>query len=240
MSLTQQEAIDLFATEWQHHLDEQVERNPSATPDTWRAGGRRSKQYPDKENAGWWLDHGPGMVQRYAEWITAMESRGWQIATFGGYPAIELELFVHFGETPVKMGIDRVLVSPQGELLVTDLKTGARTPESDLQLGFYACGMEIAGLPRPTYGAYWMARKGELTQIVGLDHYTVSGITDELDQFNRAIKDRVFLPKRGSHCNNCGVQYACAAMKGPQAHLYDPSHPDYQGASDFRELQVPG
>jgi hypothetical protein len=228
--LTDLEAADLFAQEWQHHLDEQVEHNPGVPMHEWRSAGRRSKQYPDKENATWWLDHGPGMVKRYAEWIAEMESFGWNIWTApGGVPGVEIELYVHFGQTPVRMGIDRLLVSPQSELAVVDLKTGGRTPESDLQLGFYACGMELAGLPRPTYGAYWMARKGELTTLVNLDHFTVESITDELDQFNRAIEQRVFLPKRGNHCISCGVRFACAAMKGEQAHLFDPSHPDYQG-----------
>lgn len=228
--MTDLEATDLFATAWQHHLDEQVERSPAPMHE-WRAGGRRSKAYPDKEDAGWWIDHGPGMVKAWGEWITRMEETGWQMwIAPGGVPAVELTLLVHFGQTPVKMGLDRVMVSPLGQLAVIDLKTGGREPESDLQLGFYACGMELAGLPRPSYGAYWMARKGELTQLVNLDHYTVAGITDELDQFNRALEAEVFLPKRGNHCNSCGVKFACAAMNGEQAHLFDPSHPKYEGA----------
>jgi hypothetical protein len=34
----------------------------------WRAGGRATKQYPNKEDESWWMSEGPTMVHNYYNW----------------------------------------------------------------------------------------------------------------------------------------------------------------------------
>lgn len=218
--LTELQSVDLFCQHFQKAVNEQVEK--TGIPVTqWRAGGRRSKAWPNKEDAGWWLEHGPPMVRQYTEWWQQMLAAGWQLwQAPGGLPGVELTLMANFGPIPVKMGLDRVVVSPAGQLAVIDLKTGSREPDSNLQLGFYACGMEVTMDQRPSYGAYYMARTAKLTDIVELDTYTVSELTRELGQFNKAVENNIFLPRRGSHCISCGVRRACPAVGGEEAHLY--------------------
>lgn len=224
------DAAELFDIHFQQHQEEREAE--SATPiESWRAGGRRSKEYPNKEDRSWWLAHGPKMVADYISWRERMLDAGWHIwQAPGGLPAIELELMATFGDIPVKMALDRVFVSPDGELVVVDLKAGSRTPDSDLQLNFYACGMEQVMGIRPQYGSYYMARKGEWTGPVPLT-MSIGQLTAELQLFNKALDNEIFLPNRGSHCISCGVARACAAVNGAEAHLYDLLHPDYGKAT---------
>ncbi len=37
-------------------------------PSAWRAGGRATKAYPEKENDIWWQDNGPQMVDNFIQW----------------------------------------------------------------------------------------------------------------------------------------------------------------------------
>lgn len=227
MPLTVEHTAELFDIEFARCEQEEAEKT-GIGPELWRAGGRPTKAWPNREDRAWWVHHGPGMVDKYVHWREDMLDRGWRLwETPAGLPAIELELMAVFGDVPVKMGIDRVFVSPAGELAVIDLKSGARKPDSNLQLGFYACGMELVLGIRPTYGGYYMARTAELTELVPLDIYSVEQLTGELATFSRAIDNEVFIPNRGSHCKACGVARACSAVGGAEAHLFDPLHPDY-------------
>lgn len=226
--LTTLDATDLFARHFQKAVDEAAGRT-SVPLHEWRAGGRRSKAYPNKEDAGWWIDHGPGMVVAYSQWRSATQWPIWRAP--GDLAAIELTLLANFGSVPVKMGIDRVFVFPTGEPLIVDLKTGSREPDSNLQLGFYASGMEAVLGVRPLWGAYYMARTNRLTDAAGLDSYSLPVLTAELELFFRAKQEGIFLPRRGSHCISCGQRDNCAAVGGVNAALYDPAHPDYGKAS---------
>lgn len=193
--------------------------------DTWRAGGRVSKAWPDKENELWWRSHGPEMVTAYKLW---RDNIPWAIyVTPAGEPAIELELHPIIKGVPVKMFIDRVFVTPDGEPVIVDLKTGSRTPDSDLQLGFYKVGLEMVLGIHATYGAYWMSRTGGATPLADLSRFTEHLIGSMLVEFNRAVEQEIFLPHVSSSCRTCGVNKGCAAYGGAEAHLYDPLHPNY-------------
>jgi hypothetical protein len=76
-------------------------------------------------------------------------------------------------------------ITPEREIIVVDLKTGIRTPQSDLQLQVYACMLERATGIRPDFGAYWMARQGGTSTPVRLNKFTLK----KLDE----IKHKLFL-----------------------------------------------
>jgi RecB family exonuclease len=169
--------------------------------------GRATKANPDKENGIWWNASGREMLQRWVDWRTG--GHGWKLwRTPQGQPAIELGITVNFGSVPVKMHIDRVFELPTGDLCILDLKTGSRTPSSDLQLAFYAVGMELALGVRPKFGTYWMAREGNTSALTDLGFYTAEMLTEMVEQFDKARKASIFVPN-SNHCKLCDLTAHC-------------------------------
>lgn len=181
-----------------------------ATEDTWRASGRASKEFPNKENADWWDQQGPDMVQRWMDWRAG---NGWQIwVAPNGDPAIELGIETKFADVPVKMVIDRVFVMPTGEMVIVDLKTG-RSVSSDMQLAWYAAGMDLTFGIRPTFGTYWMAREGMTSPLVDLNLWPTERMVEIVTLFDKARKEGIFLPNFSS-CKMCSVTSECKWYTG--------------------------
>jgi len=177
----------------------------------WKTAGRATKENPDKENGNWWFKAGREMLDSWLKF--RLGELGWQIwETPEGIPAIEIGINVSIGEVPVQMGIDRVMVTPAGELVIVDLKTGQRTPSSDLQLAFYALGMSKTFGIRPQYGTYWMARQGITSPLIDLDFYTDEMIEEIIVKFDKARKAELFLPNY-NHCKMCGFTTICKYNK---------------------------
>jgi len=153
-----------------------------------RAGGRATKAYPNKEDASWWLDNGPKMVDF---WIQFRQDSGYQpYLLSGGEAAIETELNVEIGGVLMKGFLDRLMVSPDGELVV------------------------------PVKGAYFMARTGELTEPVELSHYTERRLASQVKGFKTAVDNNIFIPQPGFMCGTCSVNHACYAVNGSESHKY--------------------
>ena len=198
----------------------QIERCGFQTAE-WNVTGRASKANPNKENEAFWRLNGPIWVQN---WVTWQERTGWNIwVTDEGVPAIEVGLNPTFGGIPIKQYVDRVMVTPDGELVVVDLKSGTRTPEPD-QLGDYAAGLEqfFGAAGRPKWGTYWMARQAGTSALFDLDSYTQERVAFEYATARRGMEAGVFLPKPSVLCGSCGVRRACYAKNGPEAHKYLP------------------
>jgi hypothetical protein len=198
-------------------------------PTDFRAAGKRatkSNPNPTGEDAGWWRAEGPKMVQAWIDW---RQRSGWQIwTTPDGEPAIELAIETEVANMPLRMFIDRVMTIPQvDKRCIVDLKAGSRSPESDLQLGVYRLGIYLKYGVWVDHGAYWMARKGELSDIVDLTRYDPRTLNLWFDALKRALENRVFLPHVTSMCRACGLNRYCLAYGGTQSHR-DPDHPDYQ------------
>jgi putative RecB family exonuclease len=183
-----------------------------------RAGGRKTTAYPNKEDATWWLDNGPKMLDF---WVQFREVGGYTLYELAdGAKAIETELNTEVGGVNIKGFLDRLMVSPDGELTVIDIKTSSKPPVTYTQLGTYAILVEkIMGI-RPTKGAYWMARTGELTEPVELDHYTENRLATHVKGFKIAVDNNIFIPQPGFMCGTCSVNHACYAVNGKNSHLY--------------------
>lgn len=181
----------------------------------WYAGGKATKQNPDKESQAWWESNLPLMADRYVEW---RKQTGWTIwEPQEGIPAIELKVEFSLGEVKVKGYIDRAFVLRSGELAITDLKTGSRQPANNLQLGVYATGIQMVYGVRPSYGYYYMARRGEHTPVVKLNAFSAAALEEMFRQFKLAVENEIFIPNLDGHCNQCGVRYACALGGGGEA-----------------------
>lgn len=163
------------------------------------------------EGGEWWDTNGPEMV---AQWIRFRQYSNWRIwTTPENVPAVEIELAINVGDTFIKMAIDRVMVTPSGELCIVDLKTGRRTPTSTLQLGFYRYGLKkIYGIEINT-GYYWMARQAVMSDAVDLSDYTDEKIEYLVTAFDKARKAHSFIPNT-STCNMCGYTQECIWYKG--------------------------
>lgn len=177
----------------------------------WRAGGRVTKANPNKEDETWWKFEGRNMLDRWVTWRTG--AHGWKLwSTPEGIPAVELGFSPVLGGVTVQMHIDRVMVTPDSELVILDLKTGQRTPSSDLQLAFYAVGMEKMLGIRPKYGTYWMARDGMTSPLVDLDFYKTEMIEEMVSDFDKARQAHLFIPNF-NNCKMCDLTEQCKWYK---------------------------
>lgn len=182
-----------------------------------RAGGRSSKEWPNKENMDWWRAKGPGMVTDYLAWQQAKQAEGWLLFNGPAGSAIEVPIALALGDVLVKGFIDRVFVNGDGELVVVDLKTGNHKPASSLQLGVYALGVEHHLGVRPILGSYYMARKAELSEPASLLHYSPELVGQWFSKAKKVIEAELFMPHVTSLCGTCSVSEYCAAVGGPKA-----------------------
>lgn len=197
----------------QHFMNLEIVVNEAIEPDRskWAMGGRANA----KEGEEWWQVQAPKMVIAWRKWMWEDESQTlaiWELPN--GQPAIELEVMTLFGGVPVKMAIDRVLEDVNtGELIVVDIKAGSREPASSFQTAQYGEAVRRTIGVEARWGAYWMARKGTLTQ--PKDLRPLIGLLD--DRFAKArvmVDNEVFLAVPGMFCGSCSVKEYCSAMGG--------------------------
>jgi hypothetical protein len=184
----------------------------------WRAGGRATKANPNKEDAAWWLEAGPKMVDFWTQFRQDSGFAMYQLPD--GSEAIETELNQEVGGVPLKAFLDRLMVAPTGELIVVDIKTSSREPASLTQLGIYAILVEKTIGVRPSLGSYFMARTGELTAPQSLDRYTEARLGSWAKGFELAMENKIFIPQVSTMCGTCSVNAACYAVGGKDSHLY--------------------
>jgi hypothetical protein len=175
-----------------------------------RVAGRSTKANPDREDAVWWMNQGSMWVDNYIMW--RKNNPEWKIwRTPEGVKAVEIELNPVIADVPVKMVIDRVF-EVNGQLVIIDLKTSARRPVSDLQLGFYKVGLEMQFGIEVNLGNYWMSREAGTGEMIDLSRYTLSMLEYMVSGFDKARKAGVFLPNLSS-CSFCGLTEHCTFTK---------------------------
>jgi putative RecB family exonuclease len=214
---------DVFLAELDSAIE--AEEAQSGFPaDTWMKSGARGCQ-----DRAWWQANGPRFVRNFTDWYEGSPDVSVWV-TPDGIPAIELGLTVKFGRVEVKMFIDLVLQIGTA-LVVVDLKSGAKSPESLAQIAIYACGLELAYGVRPRYGTWFMLRgvgKEEPKQyfLTPVDlsgyHHSIEWWSKQFTMFHEAACNGVFVARTGEHCKRCGVAYACPAVGGKDAFNFDP------------------
>jgi hypothetical protein len=229
----------VFRQEFDEALADDVAKSGFPLKNWFRNGMTR----PEVAAASWRDERGPESVRQFIRWYESSDHKVW--ITPDGRPALELELRVTFGEIPVVMYIDLITESPAG-LTIIDYKSGWLKPHNPGQLGFYACGVELAyGREwRPLWGAHFLTRgtgpkgakpedKTYFQPPEPLDgyRYSVPYFTRELGLMEQAVDSGLFLARPGSDCDRCGVAYACPSVGGSESHLYDPSDPGYVARS---------
>ena len=212
-----------FAEAWEQEIAKREAESPSFTRDQFVATGRASAAHGGKRTESYWLEEGPKMVQRWLDW---REANPWQVWTLPdtGEAAIELDAaFTLPGDIYVKAYIDRVFVTPAGELVILDIKTG-REPETAEQLGLYACAIEARWGVRPTWGFFWDGQKGTHSAPMLLDQYTPEYLANVFMDAVRGINAGSFIARPANNCKAwCGVARFCAAVGGSEAEAHDPA-----------------
>ena len=211
---------EVWDTVWHDQVNRLLQDSGVPT-DEWRAAGRATKDKPNKEDGQWWKVDGLEQIKGYRDWLVNQYQAGMVVFDDDNGPWVERGMTVPVGGVLTKMFVDAVFVMPGGELIVVDHKTGSRAPDPQ-QLRLYAYGMELAGFPRPSLGAYYMTRKRELTAPSVLDPGMDKVLDDVFMNVDGAIRAGVFPANVSSMCGSCGVNKFCAAYGGSEAHNWDP------------------
>jgi RecB family exonuclease len=213
---------DLAIKYWNTHFQTMIDEKAAATdtiPSAWRAGGRATKAYPEKENDIWWQDNGPKMVDNFIQW---WRNNKWSVWNHNGVLQVEPEYNVMFGDILVKSFIDLVAVTPDGDIAIIDYKSGVYMPDTNMQLGLYACAVQSVTGIRPTKGYFYNARQGTMEDAGDLSRWTVQLFTELFAQFEKGIQAEIFLPNLGMMCKSCSVKDYCHAYGGELAVKLDP------------------
>ena len=208
------------------HLSATSERSGVAVAD-FKVGGRSSKANPNKEDAEFWRLEGLRQSRAYLEWF---RKSGWSIATMpDGKPGIEWEAEVSFGGRPVRLIVDAIYQAADA-LIVVDYKTGSRTPFGMIQVGLYASAIERAYGIRPQWGAFYMTRKAELSDLVDLSQWSMEFFDYEFAAMNAYMDTGYFPPVVGEHCLTlCSVSDYCQAVGGSKSADYPFAQPTKKG-----------
>lgn len=183
-----------------------------------KVGGRKTKANPDGEDVDFWLGEGLKQIEAYVNWF---KDSGWSIATMpDGRPGIEWDVEIQFGGRPIKMFIDGVFTDVNGGYWIVDFKTGKTTPHSTLQLALYRAGIKRATGLEINMGAWYMTRKGELSDAIDLSHWD----EDFFDGWFSTVSEQMalgwFAPNVDMHCGWCGVRDYCQAVAGEKSSEY--------------------
>jgi len=219
--------------EWERAFDstlwEDQERHPDL--DQWRHGG--NKDTPETHDR-WKITLGPELVASYIKWRQRSQWTLW--LTPDGEPGIELDLAGQFPGAAllVKAYVDRIFSDPiMDQLIVVDLKSGTRQPDSPLQLGVYGAGMAIKYGVHATWGYCFMNRKGELGKPYDLTKYTPEYVGKQFGYLNKAVDCGIYPAHVTNSCRMCDVSTACYAQGGEFSKLFDPDDPDWVGNVPF-------
>lgn len=99
--------------------------------------------YFGNQNLTWWLTEGLNrMAGVYTTFRESEHEAGWRL--YGDHPldALELECSINVAGVPFLGYIDAVMVDPDGNVVIRDLKTGASKEEHALQLEAYRVAFE--------------------------------------------------------------------------------------------------
>lgn len=210
------EMFDLgYSPDWEEELAEAVQSEWDKTgcePSEWKVSGRATKANPNKDDLDVWLFLGQELCQKYEAWSGATKLK---IAmdlppdANGNTSGIEYALNVELNsELSYVAYLDRVGFNEYGQLGVWDIKTGSRMPKS-VQMGTYVAGAKAHGLPL-SWGAYYNARKGELTEPMSLSQWAPDRLIALLEFPHMLRENEVYPIVPGDACGLCDVKAHCS------------------------------
>jgi hypothetical protein len=191
---------DAWLQAWTDAVEEEVAKNPLATPDlsTWRKAARGA------EDAAWWKANGFRMVRDFTNW---WDTSGLQVLELDGEPAVERRFEVELGGVHVLVIPDALVVDEHGQVNVLDYKSG-KPPKKSLQLGVYKAGVKAATGLDVTWGLYFMTRAVRLLP-VDLHQWPADKIAEMFAEFDHRERSGDYAPTPGDHCSFCPLRRDC-------------------------------
>lgn len=208
---------EMWSAEFRAELA-RAEQDSGYTIDEFKVGGRKTKALPTGEDVDFWMDEGLQQIEKYVSWY---KESGWSIAKMpDNRPGIEWSVEVAFGGKPIKMFIDAIFQDKNDHLWIVDFKTGKTTPHSALQLALYRAGIKRTTGLEIDLGAFYMTRKGELSDAIDLSHWTEEFFDGWFATVDAQIALGWFAPNVDMHCGWCGVRDYCWAVQGSESSEY--------------------
>ena len=178
------------------------------------------------EGIEWWQEQMPKHIKNWTDW---RDESGWIIWADGDNLGIELPVKAMVGEKHETVGyIDRVMVTPEGQVVVLDLKSGRNAPKAPLQLGIYSILMGLDYGITPPLGAYFHTRTvvprakkdptrhGTLIGPYDLDGFTPKLLERMVSSLAKAREHDVYMPNVSNLCPSCSVNTECYAFQATE------------------------
>lgn len=205
MSIAQTQEV--FKETWRKELAKADEKFPDR--DRWLVGGRKKVQNDlmDRYNGG--LDQ----VASYVSY-NHLDKALLPYRMPDGSPAAEVGFEIEFRGLTLRGYIDVIMQDTRtGELLVRDIKSGAKVPEVPFQLIVYRKAVaEVLGL-EVSWGEFFMTRNSKPTPPIDLTSLDDALIEEWFVRQAEIEAQGLFLPNPGDACRTCGVSIHCPLMK---------------------------
>jgi putative RecB family exonuclease len=205
-TLSEEDTVNLYEVAWDQEMGEALLQFPDKSK--WTVGGRK-KWETDADSR---RKNGREQVQGYIA-NNNLDSPLKPFEIVDGEYAVEQGFLLSWEFPDVIIDvlgyIDLIMVDPEGELLVRDLKTGAHEPEDPYQLATYALGAEPIVGTRPGWGDWWMAKGNAASAPMDLTQFSEEDIRSWYYQLHQGISNGVFLGNPGDACFTCMSRDSC-------------------------------
>lgn len=186
----------------------------SVPMDEWRCAS--AKRNP--ENAEWWYQHGPEMVEMFVELHapgTRQVGHGRKLEMLSpgevhdvSVPLVEWEFLLDVEGVNVKGYVDRIEMD-NGRLRPVDIKAGKNKPQGGgFQLAVYTEAVERF-LGACSGADYYMARTGEWVSYERDQLMSWDAIVARVHAMDKAEKEDIYVADVSMHCSWCSVNQFC-------------------------------
>ncbi len=212
------ETVECYDTVWTREHEKGLANEPDIN--LWLTGGR-TKAADDISRRE---VRGRDQIKAYMIWAAQSE---WQPVSFSGEYCLEYPFELMLGGIKIIGSIDQIMQNRvTGRMVIRDLKTGTRLPDSPIQLGLYDLAIEDDWGYRIGWGDYYMAKNNDCTDAKDLTRYSRDYLTDLFVRMDRGVREGIFLPNPGDACRTCGVSRFCSEVG------YDKTYSPYLPATD--------
>ncbi|MGW5735765.1 MULTISPECIES: RecB family exonuclease [Streptomyces] len=203
--LSVDEVIELGKIAWHQEIGAMHEKDPDL--DNWLRGGRKSTDTDLTERFARVHEH----IAGYIAWCEANAEHEWLYTMPDGSPATEVEFELDVNGVRVIGAIDLIIETPEG-LIVRDIKTGTKIPDSPIQLAVYRWAIERLTGQLPYRADYFMTKDYKPSKPVDVSRYTWPMVESWFKHLEAGIAAEVFPANPGS-CFPCTVKNSCEYVK---------------------------
>lgn len=201
-TLSNEALIELYREEFVRSVDEQAQETPNF--DYWFGSGPYSGPVDIERR----FKIGEDQLISLVNWCEEHpDQKPW--TTPDGDKAIELKFEVELGGVQVVGFIDQIVETSSGDLIVRDIKTGAK-PGDAFQLATYAEAVRLMYGVIPTSGDYLMGKTGKPTKPIQITEEDRAEVHKKFAALEENIQAERFEPKpEPNKCRMCSSRLSC-------------------------------